>query len=114
MTHEPSLGPLKRCMADLRESLAAGRIESIDSLATRLEGEVAAMDLGSLTRQGAERLRDDATSLEILLRASSQGVRSARQRVDDLLGASRGLGTYDREGHALHIPSVSGRALRRL
>lgn len=83
---------LDRLMAELEQALAEGRVDRLGALTDGLE---AALPLASgLEREGLVALRKRADRNLRRIEAALSGVRSARRRIAEIIGAERPT-TYD-------------------
>jgi hypothetical protein len=92
-----------------RDALLSGDIDALSGLDERVAQEAAG--LPALSVAEAERLRRKAERNARLLRAAAHGLRSARDRVTDIISGPA-LSTYDARGRKSSVP-CQARALGR-
>ena len=114
MAHDTVVDQLNQHLAVLRAVLLGGRIGDIAPLVEHIETATGKLDIAQLKPDEARTLRQQAKGIEVLLRAATAGLSAARQRVEDLAEARRGIGSYDRKGQPLLIPAVTTAPIRRL
>lgn len=113
MNPEQTALALEAAMDALRNDLVEGRIKNLPLHLEQIEQLLPR--LSALTdRKLMERLRDNAQRNEACLAAARRGVQAARQRLADLLAASRGFSTYDGKGRRAPIEAMGQNLAQRI
>lgn len=88
---------LKRVLEEVQHSLRLGDLAALPRLTRSMEeAEVLARDISAADLLA---IRDLADRNARTLLAARRGVKAARRRVEEVIAASRGLVTYDGQGH---------------
>ena len=94
----------------IHKALLEGRFSDIPALAEALESDAAALSLGGLPVSSG--IRTKALRNEQCLAAALRGLRSARNRVDEITKAAKGLTTYSVTGRLSVLEGKSKPARR--
>lgn len=97
----------------LRKDLTQGRLSHLAAHAEQIESLLPRLS-AMADRKLAERLRDKALGNEACLAAARRGVIAARQRLAELLAASKGFSTYDVQGRRAQIEALSQQLSQRI
>lgn len=103
--------PLDDLLDQTRDALIAGNLAALADLAPRVEA--LAEILPQIDRQSADRLRRKADRNAKLLLAATRGVRSAQQRLSEIVAGST-LVTYDARGRREALLASSIQVPRRV
>lgn len=107
----PDLALLETIIDDSIAALKAGNLNLLNDLSEK--ADAAMTREGSANATAAGRLRGKTLRNEALISAAIKGVKAARQRAKDLIGAGQ-FSTYDSTGHRNHVGQSSLSATRRV
>ena len=106
----PDLAALERIIDESVAALKAGNLSLLTDLSDK--AEAAMMGDGPANTDAAGRLRGKILRNEALISAALKGVKSARQRAKDLMGAGQ-FTTYNAAGHKSAVGQSNQPAARR-
>lgn len=97
---------LEGALRGLRKALQSGDFGALDHAGAVIEDSLAGLDATDPARM--EVLRRLAQDNLALIEAAARGLRTARQRLQDIRSAPRGIATYDRCGQRRTIGGPAG------